>query len=136
VSDAFAAELYVHAIAIEREAARRYAELAERLAQAEWPEAAALFRTFAEADARRLAALRLECAGLNLPELTADYTWRMNGPDALGAALRAENGARAFFEHAGRVAEDAAARALAKEMAAEEAEHAALLRRLAARSPA
>ena len=37
MNSAFEAELYVHAIATEREAARRYAELAERMAQQDPP---------------------------------------------------------------------------------------------------
>ena len=129
----FAAELYVHAIATEREAARRYAELAERMAQQDKPAAAAFFRALAEADAQHLAALRRESAGLELPDLTADHSWRMEGPDALEIALRAEKAARAFFEQAARAAADPAACALALEMAAEESAHAALIRRMAVR---
>lgn len=128
----FAAEVYVHAIATEGEAARRYAELAERMAQQGQSAAAALFRALAEADARHLAALRRASAGLELPDLTADHSWRMEGPDALQIALRAETAARAFFEQAARTAPDPESRALAAEMAAEESAHAALIAQIAA----
>jgi rubrerythrin len=129
VSSAFEAELYVHAIATEREAARRYAELAERtLGQDQ--RAAALFRALAQAEARRLADLTRESAGLELPDLSADHSWRMDGRDPLQIALRAENAARAFFEQAARTAPDPAGRALALEMAAQESAHAVLLGRM------
>jgi rubrerythrin len=129
VSSAFEAELYVHAIATEREAARRYAELAERtLGQVQ--RAAALFRALAQAEARRLADLTRESAGLELPDLSADHSWRMDGRDPLQIALRAEKAARAFFEQAARTAPDPAGRALALEMAAQESAHAVLLGRM------
>ena len=129
MSDTFTAELYVHAIAIEREAARRYAELAERM-ERQHP-AAALFRQLAQAEAHRLADLRRESAELELPDLTVDHTWRMDGRDPLQIALRAEKAARAFFEQAARTAPDPAVRALALEMAAEESAHAELIGRAA-----
>ena len=129
MSSAFEAELYVHAIATEREAARRYAELAERtLGQDQ--RAAALFRALAQAEARRLADLTRESAGLELPDLSADHSWRMDGRDPLQIALRAEKAARAFFEQAARTAPDPAGRALALEMAAQESAHAVLLGRM------
>ena len=132
MNSAFEAELYVHAIATEREAARRYAELAERMVRQD-DRAAALFRRLAQVEARRLADLRRESAGLELPDLSADHSWRMDGRDSLDIALRAEKAARAFFEQAARTAPDPVVRALALEMAAEEAAHADLIMRLAAR---
>lgn len=129
MNSAFEAELYVHAIATEREAARRYAELAERVVR-EDDRAAALFRRLAQAEALRLADLRRESAGLELPDLTADHSWRMDGGDALDIALRAEKAARAFFEQAARTAPDPMVRALALEMAAQESAHAVLLERM------
>lgn len=133
MNGAFTAELYAHAIATEREAARRYAELAERMERQHDP-AAASFRQLAQAEARRLADLRRESAQLELPDLTADHTWHMDGCDPLQIALRAEKAARAFFEQAARTAPDPAVRALALEMAAEESAHAELIGRMAARA--
>ena len=129
MTSAFEAELYVHAIATEREAARRYAELARRMVQQD-ERAAALFRQLAQAEARHLADLRRESAGLELPDLTSDHSWRMDGRDPLDIALRAEKAARAFFEQAARTAPDPAVRALALEMAAQESAHAVLLGRM------
>lgn len=129
MSSAFEAELYVHAIATEREAARRYAELAERMVRQD-ERAAALFRALAQAEALRLADLRRESAGLELPDLSADHSWRMDGRDPLDIALRAEKAALAFFEQAARTAPDPAVRALALEMAAQESAHAVLLGRM------
>ena len=59
----------------------------------------------------------------------------MTQRQALCIALDAEKRARAFFEHACRTATDPAARALAKEMAMEEAEHVALIGRMLQRTP-
>ena len=138
-----AAELYVHAIAIEREAAERYAEFAQRMSQQGNEEVAALFRRLAGYEAEHLAALRQRTAGMDLPALTSDYSWlddaapetmpmdaifsRMKPRHALAIALQAEKRARAFFEHMVRSAADPALRALAREMAAEEVEHIALI---------
>jgi rubrerythrin len=141
-----AAELYVHAIAIEREAAARYSEFAERMSQQGNEAVARLFRQLAGFEAEHLAALKQRTAGLDLPELTSDYSWlddtapetvpldvlfrRMTPRQALSIALHNEKRARAFFEHAVRTATDPAVRALAKEMAAEEAEHVVLIERM------
>lgn len=127
------AELYVHAIAIEREAARRYAELGAAMAAQGNHSMAALFRCLAAFEARHLEELKRRTDGVKLPALDADYSWLDAGGttqrDALQTALGAEKRARAFFEHAARIADDPSVRALAREMAAEEAEHAALIER-------
>lgn len=138
-----AAELYVHAIAIEREAAERYAEFAQRMSRQGNEEVAALFRRLAGFEAEHLAALRQRTAEVELPALSSDYSWldatapetmpldvlfrRMTPRQALAIALQAEKRARAFFEHVVRSAADPALRALAQEMAAEEAGHIALI---------
>ena len=138
-----AAELYVHAIAIEREAAERYAEFAARMADQGNEELAAVFAKLSAFEAEHLEALRRRSDGVRLPDLTSDYSWldagapetaahdlilRLMTPrQALATALQAETRARAFFAHVQRIAGDPALRALAKEMAAEEDEHMALL---------
>jgi rubrerythrin len=121
------AEVLVHAIAVEREAARRYRELARWLAERQHP-AAELFSELARQDERHLAELESRSAGLTLPDLTADHSWSAAAPVA--SALQAEEDARAFFEQAARVAPDPAARAIAEEMAAEESEHIARIQAL------
>jgi rubrerythrin len=146
------AELYVHAIAIEREAAERYAEFAERMADLGNDEVAALFGVLARAEKLHLEALRRRTEGVALPALEADYSWLDDGPpetvarelvfrlmtqrDALEIALLAEKRARAFFEHVMRTGDDPALRALAREMAAEEAEHVAMVEDMMRKTPA
>jgi rubrerythrin len=142
----YTAELYVHAIAIEHEAAERYAELAARMEKRGNYAAAALFRMLSRLEARHLEQLQRRTAGMSLPSLSADYSWRDDdAPETVGRdlprrgltqrralelALQAEKRARAFFEQAARVAGDAEVRTLAQEMAAEEAEHVALIERM------
>lgn len=134
-------ELYVQAIAIEREAAGRYGELADAMAAQGSHAVAALFRMLAEHESRHLAALQGRTRGIALPALDADYSWPETLPadalqravtpgGALAMALAAEKRAHAFFANAGRVCDDPDTRALAREMAAEELQHAALLERM------
>lgn len=140
-----AAELYVHAIAIEREAAERYGEFAERMADQGNDELARVFGKLARFDSDRVKALQRCTDGVKLPPLAADYSWLDAGaPDtgahdlifrlltprqALAIALQAEKRARAFFSHVQRSSADPALRALAKEMAEEETGHMELLER-------
>jgi rubrerythrin len=146
-----AAELYVHAIAIEREAAERYAEFAGRMAGQGNHAVAALFGMLATYEARHLESLKRKTEGVTLPPLTSDYTWLdgaapetaarelilrpLTQHQALSIALHNEKRARAFFEHAARTAADPAMRALALEMAAEEADHVVLIERMLDRMP-
>ena len=145
------AELYVHAIAMEREAAERYAEFSRRMADEGNTDVAALFARLAAQESEHLATLRRRTSGVELPALESDYSWMDTGApetlahdlvfrlmtphQALGVALRAEKSARAFFEQAQRVADDPGLRALAREMAAEECEHIAMLEALLVRTP-
>lgn len=133
------AELYVHAIAMEREATERYTELAQRMSDEGNDQVAALFARLAAHESEHLAALRRRTAGVALPALDTDYSWidagapetlahdfvfrLMTPQQALSIALHAEKRAKAFFEQAQRVADDPATRSLAREMAAEEAGH-------------
>ena len=145
------AELYTHAIAIEREATRRYAELADAMAVQGNHAVSELFRLLASAERRHLEELERRTAGMRLPALSSDYTWRdgeapenaplapyerMTDRAALLAALDAERRARAFFEHAARVTSDAETRTIACEMAAEETEHALFIERMLRRGSA
>lgn len=125
----WAAELYSHAIAVEREAALRYAELACRMAGQGSEEAARLFAEFAALQAMHLTALQRRTQGIPPADLTSDHSWPEHDAP-LANALQAEKDARAFFEQARRVARDPAARAIAQEMIEEENEHIALIERL------
>lgn len=146
------AELYAHAIAIEREAAERYAELAQRMADLGNAAAAEVFGTLAGLEAEHLAALLRRTEGVALPALSGqEYRWldagapetaarelvfRLLTPhQALAVALEAEKRAQAFFEQVMLRAQDPGLRALAREMAAEEQDHIAMVERLLARTP-
>lgn len=147
-----ASELYAHAIAIEREAAERYTEFAERMADAGRDEVAAVFDMLARAEGEHLDALERRTEGVALPALSAaPYRWldagapetaarelvfRLMTPrHALAIALDAELRSQAFFEHVFMTATDPALRALAKEMVAEESEHVTLIQRLLDATP-
>ena len=118
--DEWTAELYVHAMAVEEEAERRYAQLARRMADLGDADAAILFAEFSVEEARHLKALCKRTQRERLPALSSDYTW---ADIDIETALQAEGRAHAFFEHARRVALDPEAIALAEEMSAEEMSH-------------
>lgn len=139
------AQLYAHAIAIETEAAERYSDLGDAMAEQGQHSVAVLFFMLSSFEARHLRELTRRTAGRVLPKVKADYSWREGeAPEtvnfdagvgqitpqrALLMALDAEKRAKAFFEHAARVTKDPATRALAREMAEEEAEHMILVQR-------
>jgi rubrerythrin len=140
-------ELYAHAIAIEREAAERYSELAERMDDEGRDELARVFAGLAQIEAEHLETLERRTAGLRLPAIPQDqYYWLESGApetarhellfrlmtphQALAIALAAERRAQAFFEHICWTAADPALRALAREMAAEERGHVELVTRM------
>lgn len=145
-------ELYAHAIAIEREAAERYMEFAQRMDDLGNEAVAAVFATLARLETEHLVALERRTDGVGLPELqTNDYRWldagapetparelvfRLMTPrGALAIALEAEKRAQTFFEGVLMTAEDPALRGLAREMAAEESEHVMLIERLLKGTP-
>jgi len=145
-------ELYAHAIAIEREAAERYAELAVRMSDESKEDLAALFSGLAAQEVGHLEALERRTAGIDLPPLSSsDYKWigdaapesaarelvfhLMTPRNALLIAMGAEQRAQAFFEHVLLTADDAALRDLAREMAADEQEHVQLIERMLESTP-
>jgi rubrerythrin len=147
-----APELYAHAIAIEREAAERYAEFAERMADLGNDAVAEIFDSLSRHEAEHLEALLRRSAGIDLPEIAAQaYRWLDSGApetaarelvfrlmtprQALAIALRAEMRAQAFFEHVLVTASDPALRALAREMAADEVEHILMVEKLLGHTP-
>jgi rubrerythrin len=145
-------ELYAHAIAIEREAAERYAEFSQHMDDLGNEAVAAVFGTLARLETEHLLALERLTDGIELPELRTDaYRWldagapetparelifRLMTPrHALAIALGAEKRAQAFFEQVLMGSDDPEVRALAREMAAEEAEHTVLIEQLLERTP-
>ncbi|HYL25473.1 MAG TPA: ferritin family protein [Burkholderiales bacterium] len=146
------AELYAHAIAIEREAAERYGELAARMDDEGREDLARLFDLLAREEAEHLEALERRTQGIALPAIiTGCYKWFDSGSpetaarelvyrlmmprQALAIALHAEQRAQAFFEHVYWTSSDPALRALAKEMAEEEREHVAIVGRMLSDTP-
>jgi len=146
------AELYAHAIAIEREAAERYAELAEHMADLGNEDVAELFRRLAVFEAEHLDTLEGRTAGVAVPEIaTSGYAWLdVGAPEtvahelvfrlltpraALEIALQAERRAQKFFADVKVTADDPALRALAQEMALEEQGHIAMVEQAIARTP-
>ena len=146
-SIASTAELYAHAIAIEREAAARYTEFSQHMLDQGNEGVASVFATLARLETEHLMALERRTAGVALPALGArGYGWLEEGPpetaarelvfrlmtprNALAIALGAEKRAQAFFEQVLVTAPDPGLRALAREMAAEESEHIAMVERL------
>ena len=145
-------ELYAHAIAIEREAAERYAEFAQHMADEGNDEVATLFRTLAVFEAEHLDTLEARTRGVKVPtiepgayawldagapETTAhDLVFRLLNPhQALEIALEAERRAMRFFTEVKETATDPALRALAQEMAAEEDGHIAMVQLALERAP-
>ena len=133
-------EFYAHAIAIEREAAERYAEFAGWFGDRGEDALAGLCRILAEAERAHLADLELASQGVALPAIEAGgYRW-IDGasPEAparelfyrvaeprhlLEIARDAECRAFRFFEWVARSSPHPGVAALSRQMVAEEARH-------------
>jgi len=137
-------EFYAHALAIEREAAERYAEFTEWFAMRNTA-LSKLCARLATLEGEHFRALAESCARLELPEIAVgDYNWierespevsareffyrAANSRQLLELALAAEMRAHAFFVEVARTAPDRGVRELAAVMAAEENEHVAWVR--------
>jgi rubrerythrin len=134
------AELYAHAIAIEREAVRSYREFSLRMADLGNDTLADLFGRLESLEQGHLRTLQAKTAAMTLPDLApGEYAWLDNGapvPEArelvfrmmtprvaLDVALVAEQRAKAFFQSVSTASRDRAICALAREFAAEEQIH-------------
>jgi rubrerythrin len=134
------AELYAHALAIEREAAARYGGLARLMVDRGHGALGALFAHLAAREAQHGKAIVARAQGLELPLLKPwQYGWSGAGPpegvaealgarldtphDALAVALEAEQRARAFYEQVFAGAGDPDVKLLAAALAQEEARH-------------
>ena len=144
-------ELYACALAIEREAAERYSQFSERMADLGNDALAELFATLARFETAHLDELERRTRDVALAPAPAEgFGWVESGaPDpaarelvyrlmtprqALLIALAAEKRAHAFFEGALMRAGDPAVEALAREMAAEEQEHVELVEQMLERT--
>ena len=145
-------QLYAHAIAIEHEAAARYAELGERMSDLGNDVVGELFLRLARLEKEHEQALEQRAAGLKLPAITPGaYAWidgeapetaahdlvlnLLTPHSALEIALTADVRAEAFFKTARAQATDPAVAALAAEMAAEEGVHVAWVKSALRRTP-
>ena len=134
------AELLAHALALEEEAAERYAELAEVMVTHNNPDAAELFRRMAVIEQRHVDEIRQQIArraltdlpsahyrwvGLEGPETTdhADLHYLMTPRQALLLALRNEQRARDYYVAIAQHSSDPEVTELASELAEEECEH-------------
>jgi hypothetical protein len=137
---ATAEEFYVHALAIEREAAERYAEFEAQFGARGEEALAGLCRELATVELAHYGELVRASAHLTLPAIaTADHLWLADdGPEIpsrealyriatprqlLEIALAGEMRAREFFVQVARTAPSREVRELASVMAAEEFEH-------------
>ena len=145
------AELYAQAIAMESEAAARYAEFAERREDEGNEDLARIFAMLSAEEAEHLASLERRTQGVDLPPVAEGaWSWIGGAPEtaarewvyrlmtprqALAIALQAERRAQRFFEQLSWAAPDPGVRALAREMAAEEREHVGLVHALLEHTP-
>jgi len=146
------AELYAHALAVEREAAARYAELAEFMSDHDNAPVAALFARLARIEDEHADAIVARARGLEVPALrTFEHTWFDAGPpetvahefvfrlmtphDALKVALEAEQRARGYFEQVFANATDPDVKMLAAAMIQEEQQHIEWVERALATDP-
>jgi len=131
---------YAHALAIEREAAERYAEFETYFFDRGEEVLAGLCRNLAQMENEHFLELVRSSKHLKLPAFEAtQYQWLEGGsPEAaarevfyrvaeprqlLEVALHAECNALSFFEWVARTTSDESVRRLARAMAAEEMEH-------------
>jgi rubrerythrin len=145
-------ELLAQALAIEREAAERYAEFARFMADRERGELAELFARLARLERDHARFIEQRTGPLHAPAVVeAEVRWLESGPpepavhewlarmigprEALAIALEAERRAQAFFAGLAESVDDEGVRRLAREFAEEEAEHAARLERALAAEP-
>lgn len=145
-------QLYAHAIAIEREAAARYAELGERMSDLGNDVVGELFLRLARLEKEHERELERRAAGLQLPAIAPGaYAWidgeapetaahdlvlnLLTPHSVLEIALTAEVRAEAFFKTARAQAADPAVASLAAEMAAEEGVHVAWVKSALRRTP-
>lgn len=131
-------EFLAHAIALEREAAERYMELAELMKAHGNREVWALFRDMVHFSQLHHDDIQRRVGDIQLPKLNAwEYRWtsppEAGGPaayehlsdpyNALQYARENEVRAMEYYSAVGRSAEDPEVRRLASEFAAEEADH-------------
>jgi len=141
-------ELYTHALAIEREAFKRFLELERYMREVGCDYLADEFERIGKEEQEQYEALAIGTAERDLPAIAEwEYAWHYLGPDAdkvrapqsareaLGLALATERRAQNFYVDVAEHAADDALCAFAAEMAADEQRHVQRLEELLAREP-
>lgn len=141
-------ELYAHALAMEREATERFAELERYMRAAGRDEIADEFESIGAEEREQYEALALGTAGRELPKLSPwEYAPHFLGPqadvvraprntrEALMLALATERRTQLFYVDVAEHTDDDTMCAFAAEMAVDEGRHIARLERLLAREP-
>jgi rubrerythrin len=141
-------ELYAYSIAIERDAAKRFAELERFMRDTGIEHVADELEKIGREEREQYELLTLGTAGRDLPELSGwEYAWHYLGPQAdraraptttretLEAALQTERRAQTFYIDVAENSPDNAVRAFAAEMAADEQRHILRLELLLSREP-
>jgi rubrerythrin len=139
------AEFLVHALELEHESAERYLELADSMETHNNAEIAGLFRRLAEMSQTHAREVQTRAAGLQLPQIPpwgfkwhcpgspevdcghANISYLMTTVEVLEVALLNETRSRDFYAWVAVDSPDREVRALAAEMADEEAGHVLLL---------
>ncbi len=141
---ASADELLAHAMAIEMEAAERYAELADQMETHNNPEVAELFSKLAEIEGKHIQQVRDISGDVDLSMTTLwkhgwvdpgaseapeyeDVHYLMQPYHAISLALRAERRAVAFFTGVEEKTDDKEVAAMARRLAEDERKHVSLL---------
>lgn len=141
-------ELYAHALVVEREATKRFAELERYMRDAGMDHIADEFESIGKEEREQYEMLALGTAGRELPQISAwEYSPHFLGAqadvvraprsarEALGMAIATERRTQNFYVDVAEHATDDTMCAFAAEMAADESRHIARLERLLAREP-
>ena len=143
-------EFMAQALTMEREAAQRYAEIADAMEMHNNREVAQLFRTMAGYEAKHAETIMAEMNWVEAPGVPPGAWPAMESPEmipsdavhylmhpchALELALAAEQRAEAFFAELERSASNENVRRAAAELRAEESEHVAMVRQWMAKVP-
>src|SRR5258705_7403047 len=141
-------DLYAHALAIERDAFKRYIELERFMRDAGMDHLADEFERIGKEEQEQYEALALGTAEREMPQLESwEYAWHYLGAeadkalapkstrDAIKLALATERRAQNFYVDVAEHASDDTVCAFAAEMAQDEQRHVMRLEQLLAREP-
>ena len=133
---------------IEREAAKRFAELEKAMRDAGYDHLAEEFESIGREESQQFQALAEGTAGHELPEVPEwEFDWHFQDPrgwkprkprsarEALGLAIATERRAQNFYSDVAEASRNDALSAFAAEMAADETRHIQRLEQLLEREP-